>query len=65
MPVVLDPDTEAEWLDPERAVEELTSLLVPAARGSLTVREVPDLVNDVRNDGPELIAPREEQSALF
>ncbi len=65
MPVVLDPGTEAAWLDPEGAVEELASLLVPAAADALTVREVPDLVNDVRNDGPELIAPREEQSALF
>jgi putative SOS response-associated peptidase YedK len=65
MPVVLDPGAEAMWLDPERPAEELGSLLVPAPEDALVAREVNDLVNDVRKDGPDLIAPREEQSALF
>ena len=66
MPVVLDPGLEAAWLDPEADPEELMSLLVPPPEDLLVAREVPDLVNDVRKDGPELIEPRsEEQGALF
>ena len=40
-------------------------LLVPAPDDALVAREVSDLVNDVRKDGPALIEPREEQGALF
>ncbi|MBA2240802.1 MAG: SOS response-associated peptidase [Solirubrobacterales bacterium] len=65
MPVILTPGAEAAWLDPEAEVDELRSLLVPAAEDALIAREVPDLVNDVRQDGPELIGPREDQASLF
>ncbi len=66
MPVVLDPALEAAWLDPDAEPEELLALLAPPPDDLLVAREVPDLVNDVRNDGPELIEPRsEEQEALF
>jgi putative SOS response-associated peptidase YedK len=65
MPVVLDPEAEAAWLDPDLSLEEATGLLVPAPDSALVTGEVNDLVNDVRKDGPELIEPREEQSALF
>jgi putative SOS response-associated peptidase YedK len=66
MPVVLDPALEAAWLDPGAEPEELLSLLTPPPDDVLVSREVPDLVNDVRHDGPELIEPRsEEQEALF
>ena len=65
MPVILDPAVEALWLDPDADPEELLRLLAPAADDSLVAREVGDYVNDVRRDGPELIEPREEQSALF
>lgn len=65
MPVVLEPGAEAAWLDPEADPEELLALLIPAADDALVAREVPDLVNDVRQDGPELLGPREEQSALY
>jgi len=65
MPVILDPDAESNWLDPERPPEELFSLLAPAPDDLLVAREVADLVNNVREDGPALIEPREEQSALF
>jgi putative SOS response-associated peptidase YedK len=66
MPVVLDPALEAAWLDPDAVPEELLALLAPPPDDLLVPREVPDLVNDVRNDGPELIEPRsEEQEALF
>jgi putative SOS response-associated peptidase YedK len=65
MPVILDPAVEAPWLEPGADPEELLRLLVPAADDLLVAREVGDYVNDVRRDGPELIEPREEQSALF
>jgi putative SOS response-associated peptidase YedK len=65
MPVILDPAVEAAWLDPDADVDELLGLLVPLPADALRAREVSDLVNDVRKDGPELIEPREEQTALF
>jgi putative SOS response-associated peptidase YedK len=63
MPVILDPAAEAAWLDPEADAEALLELLVPVPADELVAREVSDLVNDVRRDGPELIAQREEQQA--
>jgi putative SOS response-associated peptidase YedK len=65
MPVVLDPAFEAKWLDPDADLDELLGLLAPPPDDALIAREVNDLVNDVRHDGPELIAPREEQPSLF
>jgi putative SOS response-associated peptidase YedK len=65
MPVILAPDTETAWLDPERDPEELLALLAPAPDDVLAVNAVSDAVNDVRQDGPHLIEPREEQGALF
>jgi putative SOS response-associated peptidase YedK len=65
MPVVLMPDAEARWLDPAAGVQELGSLLVPAPEDLLALREVVDAVNDVREDGPDLLAPREARPQLF
>lgn len=65
MPVILDQAAEGEWLEPDRSPEDLAELLAPAPEGMLVAREVSDLVNDVREDGPALIEPREEQPALF
>jgi len=57
MPVLLDPRVESTWLDPEADLEVLEELLRPAPAGVLEMREVGDGVNDVRQDGPELLAP--------
>ncbi|TMK69442.1 MAG: SOS response-associated peptidase [Actinobacteria bacterium] len=66
MPVVLQPDAEALWLDPELDEEELLALLSPAPEDALVPLEVGDFVNDVRDDGPHLIERREEaQPQLF
>ena len=65
MPVVLDADAESAWLDPDGAPDDRLDLLVPAPDDALVAREVSDLVNDVRKEGPALIEPREEQGALF
>src|SRR5687767_116602 len=53
MPVILERDAEALWLDPDSDPGEVVEALRPGPEG-LRIREVPDLVNDVRNDGPEL-----------
>jgi putative SOS response-associated peptidase YedK len=65
MPVVLMPDAEARWLDPDAGAKELGSLLAPAPEDLLALREVVDAVNDVREDGPDLLAPREARPQLF
>jgi putative SOS response-associated peptidase YedK len=65
MPVVLQPDLEARWLDPELDEEELLALLAPAPEDALVARDVGDFVNDVRDDGPHLIERRAAQPQLF
>jgi len=56
MPVVIEPEAWDRWLDPRPAESgELMGLLVPS-EADLDVYPVERLVNDVRRDGPELIA---------
>ncbi len=69
MPVVVPPDLWARWLDPARRDPgELRALLEPRDDLELDAYPVPTLVNNVRNDGPELIArleAPEEQLGLL
>lgn len=58
MPLLVEKDRYADWLDPARDdPDELASLLVPAAPGRLTAFAVSTEVNNVRNDGPHLVEP--------
>jgi putative SOS response-associated peptidase YedK len=58
MPLLVEPERYAAWLDPARTdPEELTGLLVPAAPGRLEAFPVSTAVNNVRNNGPELVTP--------
>jgi putative SOS response-associated peptidase YedK len=57
MPVILEPAAEAPWLSPDSDPAELLAALCPPADEVLEVREVSDAVNDVRQDGPHLLAP--------
>lgn len=58
MPVILQPDTWAAWLDPANDdAEALRNLLVPAASDVLSEHAVSTLVNKVANNVPELIVP--------
>ncbi len=58
MPLLVEPDRWAAWLDPRRRdPEELRALLAPAAPGRLEAYPVSTAVNDVRNNGPHLIEP--------
>ena len=58
MPVVLADDEWATWLDPRLTdTGELLAMLEPRDDVELAVRPVSQLVNNVRNDGPELVVP--------
>ncbi|MCW2947946.1 MAG: hypothetical protein JWR24_4663 [Actinoallomurus sp.] len=58
MPMLVEPDRYAEWLDPALATpEKARSLLVPAAEGVLESHPVSTAVNKVINNGPELVKP--------
>ncbi|MCW2770284.1 MAG: hypothetical protein JWR27_1717 [Aeromicrobium sp.] len=58
MPLFLEPDAYDAWLDPApRSADELLGLLIPAAPGRLDAVPVSTAVNNVRNNGPELIVP--------
>jgi putative SOS response-associated peptidase YedK len=57
MPVILDLDGGAAWLDSEAQPSYLGKLMTPAPQGTLTSHGVNKFVNNVRNDGPECIDP--------
>ncbi len=58
MPLLVEPERYAAWLDPGQDDPELLrSLLVPAAPGRLEAYPVSTSVNNVRNNGPELLEP--------
>ena len=58
MPMLVEPERYAAWLDPTRNdPEELRGLLVPAAPGRLAAYPVSTRVNSVRNNGAELVEP--------
>ena len=58
MPVVVPEDRWSTWLDPELDdPAELQGILQPNEDVELRIVPVSRLVNDVRNDGPELIEP--------
>ncbi len=58
MPVFLDGADAALWLDPAvRRPELLLPLLWPYSSAGMEAYAVSPLVNDVRNEGAELIVP--------
>lgn len=60
MPMLVEPQNWNRWLDPRvDDPKDLSRLLVPAAPGRLAAYPVSTQVNDVRNNGPELITPVE------
>jgi len=64
MPLFVEPARYGAWLDP--AVDdpaELLGLLVPAAPGRLDAYPVSTLVNNHRNNGPELVTPMPAEPA--
>lgn len=63
MPVLLDPDDVATWLDHATAVPELQHLLRPAPAGTVQAWKVSRAVSQVRNNDPSLIVPLEPEEA--
>jgi putative SOS response-associated peptidase YedK len=58
MPMIIDPSSWADWLDPVNSdTTDLRGLLTPAAVSGLTTYPVSTAVNSVRNNGPRLIEP--------
>jgi putative SOS response-associated peptidase YedK len=61
MPVLLEPDDFALWLDPgERDTDRLCALLCPSAPEAVRVHPVDRRVNDVRCDDPSLPEPERD-----
>jgi putative SOS response-associated peptidase YedK len=57
MPVILPRDAEDDWLDPDVSVEHALSLLEPYPSDEMRSVAVSSLVNNVKNDGPQVLAP--------
>jgi putative SOS response-associated peptidase YedK len=66
MPVLLPREAWDDWLDPAVDDQEyLLSLLVPAPDDVLAVTPVSARVNDVRNEGPDLLTPVQTAETPF
>ncbi len=60
MPVILEPEDEESWLDPERRdTTELMGLLQPYPAETMEAYPVSPDVGNVRSDGPKLVEPSE------
>lgn len=57
MPMMVERERWASWLDTEASPDDLLALLEPAAPGRLEAFPVSTLVSNVRNNGPELVEP--------
>lgn len=58
MPMLVEPERRSQWLDPTNDdTDELQRLLVPAIPGILEAFPVSTEVNNVRNNGAQLIDP--------
>jgi putative SOS response-associated peptidase YedK len=58
MPVILDPENESRWLDPNVSVEEALTMLHPY-ENRLKMHPVSVAVNSPRNQGEKLTLPLE------
>ena len=57
MPAILQPDQEASWIDMRVNEEDAVAMIEPYPDDWLDVFQVSKEVNNVRNNGPELILP--------
>jgi putative SOS response-associated peptidase YedK len=61
MPVILHPQDEEEWLDPEVTDPmQVERLLVPYPSAEMEAHPVSRKVGNTRNNGPDLIEPIQE-----
>jgi len=62
MPVILRPQDEDKWLDPDlKNIDYLVPLLAPYLSDTMEGYEVSTLVNSPKNDVPECILPEDGQ----
>ena len=57
MPVVLNDDDAATWVLEDLSLEQIAGFLQPCPAGWLRLARASPRVNDVRNQGPELLDP--------
>lgn len=57
MPVVLSDEDARDWALEKLPLERLAAMLAPCAEGFLELRPASPLVNDVHNEGPDLLNP--------
>lgn len=58
MPIILTPEREKEWLDPDNTDKEyIKSLLKQYDPSLMDMYRVPFEIGNIRNQGPELIRP--------
>ncbi|QEL14815.1 SOS response-associated peptidase [Limnoglobus roseus] len=55
MPVIVPPESYAEWLAPETSMPQLTALLRPYPAEAMRSNEANPAVNSPKNDGPECL----------
>ncbi len=66
MPLVVSSDNWTRWLDPDlQEIDEVQPLLVPAVATHLSAYPVSTRVNNVRNNGPDLIEPLPLEEAVI
>jgi putative SOS response-associated peptidase YedK len=66
MPVILRREDEAEWIDAEVTEPlQVERLLLPYPEERIRLWPVSPAVNNVRNNGPDLIQPLEAQKSLM
>jgi putative SOS response-associated peptidase YedK len=65
MPMTIEPAAWQDWLDPDLTeAAAVRDLMVPAIAGGLTSHQVSTAVNNVRNNGPELVEAAPVPSSL-
>ena len=65
MPVILSPEAQHAWLDPETSPRDLLALLQPRRATELDIFPVSERVNSVSNDDPECARPTAIQQSLI
>lgn len=58
MPVILTPEQEDAWLDPElQDAEKIAKLMKPYASEAMVAEEITPMINSPRNNRPEVLEP--------
>jgi putative SOS response-associated peptidase YedK len=66
MPIIIRPEHEDLWLDPEvKELEQLAPALTPVSNDYLTMYAVSPKVNSARGDYAEMIEPAPAQTSVF